>query len=322
MKKSSRFAIITGLVLILVALAWSGFSWQRIQDDTQRISQKDYKEKQTTFTAGATERIHVNVDNVRIVVKTHSDSSTIRVVYFTSENDAFAVTNSDKTVSVTRTKEADPHFMCFFRCIGTPGTITVYVPAGSKYAYDLTAENAPVTFDNTKTLSVQSMRIESSNSSIEMRRLLASGDVELQSDNGSIKLLDVEITGKLHLTSSNASNELTRVTAASINSQTDNGSASLDSVTTKDLTVGISNASIKLHRLDAQHSTLNSDNGSVECSLIGSKDDYSIKIGSDNGSIKLDGAEYNGSYFSDGNKNSKSISAQSSNASVTLTFVK
>lgn len=322
MKKTSLYAIAAGLVLIFVALAWSGFSSQRIQNDMQHISQKNYTKKQTRLSASGITRLHVNIDNVRIVIKTQSDDKHVRVDYFASEDDAFAVTSSGGTVSVTRTKEADPHFLCFFRCIGTPGTITVYVPASSNYAYDLTADNAPVTFDNTDIIRTQSVRIASSNSSVEAQRLSTSGDMDLQSDNGSIKLWDVDATGRLRLISSNASNELVRVKAANISSQSDNGSASLDAVTTGDLTASSSNASIKLNRVIAQQIILTSDNGSVQGSLVGSKDDYAIRIGSDNGSIKLDGTEYNGSYFSDGNKSGKRLSVESSNASVTITFVK
>jgi DUF4097 and DUF4098 domain-containing protein YvlB len=322
MKKVSLIAIATGVAFIFIALIWSGFSWHRIQNDLQHISQKNYTEKQEIFSANTIKRVNVNIDNVQVIIKTQTDNSHVRVAYFTSEDDKFTITNSGDTVSVSRAKAADPHFLCFFRCIGTPGTITVYVPADSIYAYSLTADNAPVSFDNAATLRTQTIHVESSNSSAKLQHIAADGTIDLHSDNGSVQLRYVTATGKLSLTSSNASNELVNVQAPSIDSQADNGSTSLDTVTATDLTAHTSNASITLTRLAAKHSTLTSDNGSVHGSLVGSKDDFAIKIGSSNGSIQLDGTKYDGAYFSGGNNAAQSLSVQSSNSSIKLTFVK
>ncbi len=324
MKKVSLFAIATGIVLIIIALVWSGFSWHRIHDDVQRIGREDYTNKQATFESSSIQNIKVNVDDVSVTIKTRADANHVTVTYSQSKTDKFKVTGSNGTVSVSRADTAahSRDGLCIFRCVGNPDPITIYVPAQSVYGYDLTANDAPVAFNTTDILQTRTVHVVSSDSSVQLQNLSTDGPLSLTSSNGSIRLQSVKASGTIGLISSDASNVLLHVQAPSITSRTDNGSATLDSVTTQNLTVNTSDASIVLNRLVATHISLTSDNGGISGTIAGSKDDYDSKISSDNGGIWVDGVAYNGAYFSNGGKPAKSLIVKASDASVTITFVK
>ncbi|HEY4161037.1 MAG TPA: DUF4097 family beta strand repeat-containing protein [Candidatus Saccharimonadales bacterium] len=321
MKKVSRYAFITGAVLILIALIWSGFSWHRIHDDIQRISHQDFTSKQAAFDSDSVQNINVNISDVAVSIKTRTDASHVRVAYFADKADAFKVTDSNSTVSISRIKTGTgENYFCIFRCLSGPGTITIYVPANSAYRYDLTASNASVSFDNAGPLQTQAIHVSSSNSTITLQQITANGTISLDSDNGSIHLQDVTAGGKLSLDSSNASNVLSNVKAPSITSKTTNGSATLDTVAATDVTVNTSNATIALDRLEADRISLSSNNGGVTGTIVGSKTDYDTRISSDNGGVQVNGIRYNGAYFSDGGNPAKSLTIKSSNAPVHIKF--
>lgn len=322
MKKASRITLIAGMAIALIGFAWSGFSWSSVQNDVRQIGRQGYTEKHKTFDARNIERIKVNIDNVKVVVKLQPSraSTDVTVDYFESDTDSFTLAAADNTLSLTRAQKQHETFMCFFRCASTPAAITVYVPRASVFAYDLQADNAPVHFENTDTIQATTVHVGASNSRVQLQRLTARGDVTINNDNGSIRLRDISSSGRLRLGSSNASNMLSNVRATSITSTTDNGSATLDSIETGELTVSASNASINLDRIAATRSNFTSDNGSVQGSMLGAKDDYSIKMSSDNGSIEVNGARYDGSYFAGTDNAPKSLAVQSSNASIRMTF--
>ncbi|HSX34432.1 MAG TPA: DUF4097 family beta strand repeat-containing protein [Candidatus Saccharimonadales bacterium] len=323
MKKASLLALAAGFGLILIALTLSGFSAQRISNDVKAINQKDLTVRQGTFDARGIQQVKTDVNDVKVVIKTQTDTSRVTVDYFETNADKFVVTHSGDTLSVGRKPGSQKHhFICFFRCISNPYSITIRVPANSVYAYNLMANNAPVAFENGGTLQTQAIHIVSSNSNVDMQRLAAAGTVYAQSDNGSIRLHDVTSSGTLTLESSNASNELVNVQAPAINSTTDNGSVLLHAVTTVNLTAHSSNASITLDRLTADHATLTSDNGSVEGSIIGAKEAYDLGITSDNGSITVDNTSYGESYRTEQNSRGKSVKITASNAAVNVNFVK
>jgi DUF4097 and DUF4098 domain-containing protein YvlB len=324
MKKASRIAIATGLALFLIGFAWSGFNFRNIEDDIQHISQKDHESKRATFEASSIKTVKVTIDNVKVVIRQQADpaSKQITVDYFQSDIDKFTVAkqNGALIVSRSRDKQASEHFFCLLRCAGGNAAIVVSVPKTSMFAYELQADNAPIHFENADTLQAESINLVASNGSVRLQHITARGVLDIHNDNGSIAIKDVTTSNRLSLNSSNGSNELTDVQAQAITSITDNGSATLRNVTTNDLSVNTSNASITLDRLVATNTTLTSDNGGIRGSLAGSKDDYGIKIGSDNGSVRLDGASYDSAYVSDNATAAKRLTIQSSNASVDITF--
>jgi DUF4097 and DUF4098 domain-containing protein YvlB len=323
MKKVTRIALAAGLTLSVIGFAWSGFSWRNIEHDIQNISRRDYTDKKATFAAGTVNRIKANVDNVKIVIKQQPDHANkqVSVTYFESDRDKFAAKNVDGTITISRTQDPGETVFCMFRCAGSQDRpLVVYVPADSVLDYDLSADNAPVHFENSGKLQAKTVRIIASNSSVRLQDIAASGTIDIRNDNGSIEMQNVKTPAKLILSSSNAINTLTDVEAQAINSTTDNGSASLDTVTTTDLKVSTSNAAITLRRVAAIRTTLTSDNGSVEGSLLGAKNDYDIRVENANGSVELDGVRHEWSYTSGDKTAAKSLSVQASNAMVDITF--
>lgn len=319
MKKLSRIALISGLGCVLVAFAWSGFSWQRIQADTQTISKKDYVTKRVDVSAAGIQRIATDLDDVSVELQTHA-SDRITVEYFETKANKFSVVDADGAVRISQQEGESGQFYCLFRCIGTPSTITVTVPAKSAYAYDLSAGNGHVRFKQDALLQTQSLRIVSSNSNVELQDIKANGAVRLQSDNGNIRLSTVEVDGELRLRSSNGRHELADVKATAIDSRSDNGNTEFDRVTTGTLTAHNSNGRITLVELDALRSTFTSDNGGVEGSLAGAKELYDIKARSSNGSLRINGETHDGAYFSDAANSPRKVTITSSNATVDVTF--
>ncbi|HSX43253.1 MAG TPA: DUF4097 family beta strand repeat-containing protein [Candidatus Saccharimonadales bacterium] len=320
MKKLSRIAIIAGVLLMLIGLIWSGFNLGRIRDDIDNIGQKHYTPLQASYDAAPVHTISTDLGDVAVNIATDAGSTHVTVDYFKTETEKFKVTDSNGTISVTRAGAEPNEFMCLFRCIGRPHTITIHVPADSGYAYYLTANNAPVSFKNNAKLQAQQIHVKSSNSTIFMGNIAAHGTITLRSDNGTIRLHDMAAEGTMTLNSSNGTNQLTRVTAPTIHATADNGGDTLETVSAQNLNVHASNATVTLHGLHADHSIITSDNGSVEGSLAGPKSDYNIKVWSSNGSIRLNGVSSNGSYFSDNDNAPKSFSATASNGRVDLTF--
>jgi len=322
MKKPSRIAVIVGLLLILAGFAWSGFSGQRIIDDVHAISSKDFTTKTADFDSAPIQNIKTNLDNLRVVVDTNTATNKVTVDYFETEEDKLAVTNTNGTLQISRSIEKGADYLCFFRCISAPHKITIHVPADSSYAYDVTANNGPVAFEPTDALLTKSIRIESSNSSVQLQNVVSSSTIDLRNNNGSIKLRDTKAGSRLTLESSNARTDLNRVEAPIIKANADNGSMALEYVTSKDLTATASNALITLTNLATEHATITNDNGSIAGTAVGTKDDYDTRITNDNGSIQIDGDWYSNSYFSDGSNRSKSLTIRGSNASVKVNFIR
>jgi DUF4097 and DUF4098 domain-containing protein YvlB len=318
MKKSSLYGIAIGVTLFVVGLAWTGFNWRRIHHDFQQIGQKGYTSKQTTLSAIAITHIHVDVDDVPIIVKTQPDSTTVRVAYF-SKNDKFAVTSSNGTISVARATPKKTHFMCLFACNNTTYNITLYVPASSDYAYDLTVNNEAVAFQNTGTLHTENVSIASNNSTVKLQQLITNGDITVGSSNGSIALQDIQATGTLKLTGSYSDNNLKNVQAKTITDRSDNGSISFDTVTADTVNVHADNGTITLNQLAVTNGTFTSDYGSITGTVQGSKNDYTLKANSSNGSITIDGTAYGTSYRS-GNNAKKILTVQAPNGTISLNF--
>lgn len=319
MKKVSRWALVAGAALILIALVWSGFNWQRIQGDIQAISQKGYTAKQSVISPAAIRSITTDLQDVTVVIKVHA-ADTITLDYSESESHTFAITSTNGVVSVKRAQAKSNQPYCLFSCIGAPTTVTISVPANSRYAYDLTADNGHVRFENNGQLLAQSVRVNSSNSTVVLHRTITEGAITLQSNNGNINVQDVTTGGKLHLESSNGTHRLTNVSAATIEASSANGNVRFEGVTAKDVTAHASNGRITLAKLDAAKINLTSDNGGVDGRFVGTKDAYDIRATSENGSMRINGADHNGDYYAKTPTASRTLTVTSSNASVELNF--
>ncbi len=323
MKKISIVGIIIGVVVLIAGLAWSGFSWHRIQDDIQTLNSKDYVAKKSTFDSSSVQTIKVNISNTGVFVRTQADVDHVTVDYSETKYDKFVVGNEDGVVSVMHTESKSVNnIFCLLRCVNMSDPVTIYVPADSAYKYDITAGNAPVTFNDTNVsiLRVRNIHVSSSNSGVKLQNMMIDGTVKIDSSNGSIRLQDVIATDVIDLGSSNSSTVLIGVKAPTIVSETSNGSATLDSITAKDLRVNTSNASITLKRLMAERSNLTSDNGSISGSIVGARDSYMLDISSENGGIEIDGDKYEKSFVSGANLN-KSLTARASNSAIKINFV-
>lgn len=320
MKKISLIVLGIGGALIVCGLAMSGFNLSRVKHDMQAISHKGYITKATSFDAQPVQTIKTDLGNVSVTIKENSASDKISVNYFESKKDKFAVTSTNGTVLVSRLDtERSSDFMCLFRCIDAPGKIVISVPADSTYAYDLTANNASVRFENTMTLHATSVRVQSSNGRIQMKQLATTGAIELQSNNGSTLLQNIKANDQINVRSSNGTNEFDSVQATTITTHSNNGKATLTDIAAKNLAVQTSNGSITFNQVAADHIKATSNNGSVQGDIIGSKDAYNAQVISNNGSVKIDGREYNSSYIMDSARQ-KSLSITSSNGSIHINF--
>ncbi len=319
MKKLSLYGIAVGLILFVASLAWTGFNWRRIRHDFQQIGHKDYTTQQTTLGAVAVTHIHVDVDDVPIIIKTQPSSSTIRVAYFSSQNDKFAVTSSNGTVSVTRATPLKSHFMCLFECIGTTYSITIYVPANSDYAYDVTANNEAVTFQNTAMLHTQNVSIAAGHSTVKLQQLITNGDITVDGGDARVALQGIQATGTVRLTGPYSDSTLTNVQAKTITDQPGSGSVNFDTVTADTVNASADNGTITLSRLAVANGTFTSNSGSITGTVQGSKNDYALKANGSNGDIKIDGMSYDTSYFSNNNAK-KSLTVQASNGDISLNF--
>jgi DUF4097 and DUF4098 domain-containing protein YvlB len=319
MKKLLRNATIAGAALVFSGFALSGFSFTNIQHDLHEISRQPLAQKQATFDADSVKKIRVDIDNVKVTVKTETGIDRVTVDYYETKTDKFSVNNSNGTVSLWRAEPARDNFICFYRCMDSGTAITVTVPTDSIYAYDLTAANAPVTIENDTSLQADTVRIASSNSTVRLENIVADKTIRLQSNNGNIRMNTVSTGGNLTLESNNGTNHLVEVKAAKIDSRADNGNMMLERVTANEVTAVASNGTIRLDRLNTNKAMFTSDNGNVRGSLDGSKEDYRIRLTSDNGSIRVNNTEHNGTYLSD-NAAAKQLTVQSSNGTVDITF--
>lgn len=322
MKKISRIAITAGIALVFVGLICTGFNLRRIRDDIDMIGQKHYTPLQAKFDAAPVHEISTELGDVDVQIASDPDSTQVTVDYYKTPSDRFKVTSSNGIVSITRARARPSQFMCLFRCIGRPNTITIHVPTDSNYAYYLTAEDAPVSFTNSNTLHAQTIHVTSSNSSVRVHKIIAAGALQLRSSNGRIELQDITAGGTVTLNSSNGTNELVRLTAPTIHTTADNGGDTLQTVATHNLNVHASNATVRLDDLQADHTTITSDNGNVEGSLAGAKNQYSIKAWSANGTLQFDGASYPTPYTYGNDTAPKSLSVSASNGRIDLTFDK
>jgi DUF4097 and DUF4098 domain-containing protein YvlB len=322
MKKVSRIAIAAGFLLVLIAFVWSGFSWHNIATDFQNINRKNFTNRQATFDSSSVQNIDVNMSNVDAIIETRTNSNHVTVDYSESKAEKYTVSDSDGTISVVSQNIVGSNF-CLFECISSPTAVTIYVPANSTYAYDLTASNAAVHFDNTSRLHTQAVHISASNSNVTIQDIAASDTMSVTNNNGSIWLRDVTTSGKLSLGSSNANNTLLDVRAPNITSGSANGSTTLNSVATTSLTANSSNANITLDHLSANQISLTSNNGGISGTIVGSKADFNSEITSDNGSLKINNAKYNDVYFStDNGPSAKSLTARASNSAIDIQFVR
>lgn len=320
MKKLSLIALGIGGACIVSGLAMSSFNVSRIKHDLQAISHKSYTTKSASFAAQPVRTIKTDLSNVSVTIKENTTSDKVSVDYFESKKDKFAVTDTNGTVLVSRldTKNMSDA-ICLFRCIDTPGKIVINVPVHSSFAYDITANNTTVRFKNSTILHATSVRVQSSNGSVQLKRLTTTGNIEIQSDNGSSTLRDVTAAGNINLHSSNGGDQLDNVTAETITARGNNAKVALQHVATNNLTAQTSNGSITFEHLKADHITAISDNSIIRGSIAGSRVDYKARVTANNGNVTIDNHKYDSIYFLDGTQQ-KSLSATSSNGSISINF--
>jgi hypothetical protein len=296
MKKNSIRILIAGIALLLVAFAWSGFSFKNIGDDFLNIHKVRHTDRTASFVAGDIKNVSIDLSNVKVHVIASAHATKTSVAYYETKYETFTVKNDGGTLIIRHT-EKNGNIFCIWRCVYSPEAVTVTLPAASVYGYDIKTDNTSVDFDGALTANM----------------------LHAVSDNGNLKLNNVTVQGALNLRSSNAHTTLNNVQAQSIASETDNGGTTLNHVATDSIKATASNAHIDLNHLAAANINLDSSNGGVSGTIAGKSTDYSINATTSNGSLEIDGKKYESVYISTTGR-AKSLTAHSSNASISLTF--
>lgn len=137
-------------------------------------------------------------------------------------------------------------------------------------------------------------RIASSNGALQLSGLSTLGPLECNTSNSALRLRDVAIQGAL-------------------NCATSNGSAHINAVSVQETaSIHTSNASIVLGRLLARDIVLKTNNGSIKGSIVGQLSDFAVDSHTTNAKNSLPSTS----------TGPRSLSAHTSNANISLEFVK
>ena len=219
--------------------------------------------------AAAITAINITLENRRIEFYP-TDDETILIDYYESEYDQIDVTVNGGTIIVENETRPYLLFGSFGFLFDTEIlTVSVGLPAATSITIDADTANGEI--DLASFTEIGALTLKTSNGAININAIEAPS-CEVRTSNGAIVIRDVTLTERLNATTSNGRVELSDVTSPEIDAVTSNGHIDAADIVTQDM-----------HLLTT--------NGDVDAAIIGSIDDYRVKMQTTNGSYYLNGTK-------------------------------
>lgn len=250
---------------------------------------KASKRETGTITLEDFRSLDVKTDAAAIELVSDSDSY---YVDYSLINDDIKIDNKDGRLTL----EHKNHNLFGFN-LGDDSFIKVHVPKGASFDdIKLTGDTGAVKM---KDISCSTAWLEADTGTVTLENS-TTGDATLTTD-----------TGAVHVTNSTVEK--------SLNAEADTGSIKLIDSTLNDIVVDTDTGSFHVNGTDFNTIEANLDTGSINIEAPGSRDDYSLELETDTGSVKINGSKEGKSLDQKGDTN-KSIKAETDTGSVIIDF--
>lgn len=293
MNRTLRF----GLAFVLIGLALVTIVGVVTRDNFFTVDEGMFTPYSDTYTKEEIKDFDFNFENRKIYVLPSEDDS-IHVEYYLYEKETFSKSLDNEQLIMKIDLRWYYNFFNFYN-LTNPSyyVVNLYLPSSVlDYSLDL----------------------DTSNGNISLSGVAKLYDVELQTSNGDIIIGQLN-ANLIDLSTSNGKIELTDVESVSnIKGGTSNGRIILDNVKGIDLDFGTSNGRIIAEQIECQNLELSSSNGEVEVEVIGTNDDYRIRLATSNGDRVLNDIKVDQNNFNTDKTNY--INIESSNGDVELKF--
>ncbi len=250
---------ILGIGFVVASFAY-GANFNELRDlfdDSDQYSEV----KSYNFSESAT-KIMIDVEE-RHIEFVYSDVSYVTVDYREHENDTWTFDLEGDTIEITQKKANRWRFINFGFTPKVYKEMTIFLPIGTEYAFDVSTNVGAITFDFDQTESVIELIANSDTGSIKINNVNVQGDFDLSSDTGSISLND--ITGnKLSVDLSTGSCEVKNFMFNHVEVYTSTGDVLLENGEAS-LTVNahVSTGSIEVNKVASNAFDLSSSTGDV-----------------------------------------------------------
>jgi hypothetical protein len=293
MNKTLRF----GLAFVLIGVAVVMIVGIMTQDNFFTVDEGMFTSYSDTYTKDEISKFDFNFDNRKIYVLP-SDNDDIHVEYYLYEKETFSSSVDNGTLRMKIDLRWYYNFFNFYN-LTNPGyyVVNLYLPTSIlDYSLDLATSNGNISLSGIPEL--QDVELSTSNGDIIINQLDANM-IDLSTSNGKIELSDV-------------------ISTTNINGKTSNGRIILDNVKGVDLDFGTSNGRITADLIECENLELSSSNGEVNVEVIGTNDDYKIRLATSNGDRVLNDIKVDQNNFNTDKSNY--INIESSNGDVELKF--
>jgi hypothetical protein len=267
------------------------------QDNFFTVDEGMFTSYSDTYTKDEISKFDFNFDNRKIYVLP-SDNDDIHVEYYLYEKETFSSSVDNGTLRMKIDLRWYYNFFNFYN-LTNPGyyVVNLYLPTSIlDYSLDLATSNGNISLSGIPEL--QDVELSTSNGDIIINQLDANM-IDLSTSNGKIELSDV-------------------ISTTNINGKTSNGRIILDNVKGVDLDFGTSNGRITADLIECENLELSSSNGEVNVEVIGTNDDYKIRLATSNGDRVLNDIKVDQNNFNTDKSNY--INIESSNGDVELKF--
>jgi hypothetical protein len=293
MNKTLRF----GLAFVLIGVAVVMIVGIMTKDNFFTVDEGMFTSYSDTYTKDEISKFDFNFDNRKIYVLP-SDNDDIHVEYYLYEKETFSSSVDNGTLRMKIDLRWYYNFFNFYN-LTNPGyyVVNLYLPTSIlDYSLDLATSNGNISLSGIPEL--QDVELSTSNGDIIINQLDANM-IDLSTSNGKIELSDV-------------------ISTTNINGKTSNGRIILDNVKGVDLDFGTSNGRITADLIECENLELSSSNGEVNVEVIGTNDDYKIRLATSNGDRVLNDIKVDQNNFNTDKSNY--INIESSNGDVELKF--
>lgn len=201
-------------------------------------------------------------DNNRHIIISYAEQENVTVKYSVSEKESYDVSEKDGNLNITR--DAKAIIKLFSINFQRPYT-RINVPYGKKVELNINSKNSAITIENINFVSV---KIATSNASLNFKNSTIDGSVECKVDNAGIKLSDIN--------------------AKSIKLEARNAGISCeDTIGEESISIVCSNGMIDADDIKSNDIFLQATNSRITCEIDGQKNDYQIKCTTKNGKSNL-----------------------------------
>lgn len=293
MNKTLRF----GLAFVLIGVAVVMIVGIMTQDNFFTVDEGMFTSYSDTYTKDEISKFDFNFDNRKIYVLA-SDDDEIHVEYYLYEKETFSTSIDNGTLRMKIDLRWYYNFFNFYN-LTNPSyyVVNLYLPTSIlDYALDLDTSNGNISLTGVPELA--DVELTTSNGDIIISSLIANM-IDLSTSNGKIELVDVE-------------------SLSNIKGGTSNGRIILENVKGSDIAFGTSNGRITADQIECDNLELSSSNGEVNVEVVGTNDDYKIRLATSNGDRVLNDIKVDQNNFNTDQTNY--INIESSNGDVELKF--